>query len=290
MSGEPSASGPSPIFVIGSPRSGTSIVPWALAEHPSFWTSPESAFLPDLFPSGVVDRAFATAEAVGWAAALGVDRATFARHVGAGINDLLTSLSGGRRWIDQTPANTLIAFELADLLPQACFVHMVRDGRRVVDSMQHFSHSLGAELAAQGRLPRWAGDFRSSVTTWRDFVTTALRFEEEHAKRCVRLRLEDAVADPHGAFARLLGELGEPADARPAAYFSSRRINSSFGDQKGNADPKAVDVDADPFGGWTAEQRQVFVDEGAEELLERLGYSPSRPSSEGEPDAPAGVA
>ena len=263
---------PNPVFVIGSPRSGTSVVPWALAQHPRLWTSPESAFLQDLFPRGVVDATFGVAAAVGWSQALGIDRATFADHLGLGLNLLLTDRSGGRRWIDQTPANTNIAGELAEIFPGARFVHIVRDGRRVVDSMQHFRRRLGAGLAAEGRLPEWAGDFRSSVRTWCDFVGMAADMEKRFPDRCLRLRLEDAVADPPTTFDRLLGELGEPSDPAPAAYFASRRMNSSFGDDHGNADPAALAASPDPSASWSAEQREVFRDEGAGELLDRLGY------------------
>ena len=37
------------VFIIGCPRSGTSVFSWALAAHPNFWTSAESDYLADLF-------------------------------------------------------------------------------------------------------------------------------------------------------------------------------------------------------------------------------------------------
>src|SRR5581483_8893074 len=38
-----------PIFIIGSPRSGTSILALSLAQHSNLWTSGESYFIFDLF-------------------------------------------------------------------------------------------------------------------------------------------------------------------------------------------------------------------------------------------------
>ena len=266
---------PKPVFIIGSPRSGTSVVPWALAHHGSFWTTRESSFFLELFPPGVLDRAFGAAHEVGWADELAVDRATFTASVGLGLNALLTSRSGGRRWIDQTPANTVIVHELAELFPGAQFLHMVRDGRRVVHSMQHFGRTLGADLKARGGLPEWATDFRTSVRTWCDFVTMALEFEAEHPDRCIRMRLEDIVADPPAGFQQLLDHLRESANTQPAAYFATQRINSSFGDAAGNADPTAVAREPDPFRSWASEDQQTFAEEGAAALLERLGYPPS---------------
>ena len=37
------------MFVIGSPRSGTSVLPWSLAHHWDFWTSDETEFIFHLF-------------------------------------------------------------------------------------------------------------------------------------------------------------------------------------------------------------------------------------------------
>ena len=37
----------SPIFVVGSPRSGTSILTWCLGQHPNIFVLPESAWMGD---------------------------------------------------------------------------------------------------------------------------------------------------------------------------------------------------------------------------------------------------
>lgn len=47
---------PDPVFVIGVPRSGTTIVAWALAQHTRFWTSEESQFMWDLFGDAHLKR------------------------------------------------------------------------------------------------------------------------------------------------------------------------------------------------------------------------------------------
>ncbi len=46
------------VFVIGCPRSGTSILSWSLAAHHNFWTSAESYYLLDLFGSAKLHAAF----------------------------------------------------------------------------------------------------------------------------------------------------------------------------------------------------------------------------------------
>ena len=42
------------VFVIGCPRSGTSALSWALAEHPKMWTSAESDFMHQMFKGNML--------------------------------------------------------------------------------------------------------------------------------------------------------------------------------------------------------------------------------------------
>src|SRR3954469_7285830 len=49
---------PDPVFIIGAPRSGTSILVWALAQHPRLWGGPESNLLYHLYGDGHIDTVF----------------------------------------------------------------------------------------------------------------------------------------------------------------------------------------------------------------------------------------
>ncbi len=100
------------IFILGSPRSGTSVLAWALAQHPNFHTSAESDFLVDLFGKGQLKAAFANAQSrtdSGWLNEQRVDFAEFASSLGLGINALFDSRAQGARWVDATPGHTLTA-------------------------------------------------------------------------------------------------------------------------------------------------------------------------------------
>src|SRR5690348_1275207 len=96
----------SPIFIIGSPRSGTTILAWSLAQHTRLWTSEESEFLFDLFGNGRAEKVYQKAiqrPNPSWLRVQGIDWATFLQMFGVGINALFTNKSNGRRWIEQTP-------------------------------------------------------------------------------------------------------------------------------------------------------------------------------------------
>src|SRR5438874_4826617 len=103
---------PDPVFVIGSPRSGTTALARALGQHSQLCTSAESDFLFYLFQGQHAQKAFQRATDVAgerWLAVHGVDKKEFLAFLGLGLNALYTSRSQGRRWIEQTPLYRLIA-------------------------------------------------------------------------------------------------------------------------------------------------------------------------------------
>lgn len=224
---------PSPIFIVGSPRSGTSILAWSLAEHPDLWTSGEIQLLYGLFsPQAVLPRVERELRFPnGWFKEEGVSTAEFLSALGTGLNALLTSRSGGRRWIDQTPVNTLMAGVLAEMFPGARFVHILRDGRNVVDSMVHFGDSLPADEAeavhSVDLYPPWATDFAEACRTWANTVAAALELEGKRPERCHLVRYERFIRDPETCFDELSAFLGVRPHPQCAATVRSTHIHSS---------------------------------------------------------------
>jgi hypothetical protein len=90
-----------PVFIIGSPRSGTTILALALARHPALWYAGEGHVLAALFGPRRLDEIYRKAQAFNtWLARLDVSRLEFLQYTAAGINALYTSRSGGKRWIE----------------------------------------------------------------------------------------------------------------------------------------------------------------------------------------------
>ena len=176
------------MFIIGSPRSGTSVLAWSLAQRSELWTEAESDIFFYLLKDGHLERAFETSVARPdgtWLANHGVEIEQYLAHLGLGLNALLTDTSDGRRWIDQTPANTLVVDRLAQMFPGARFLHVLRDGRRVVHSMINFHRALSdpetvERMKSAGRLPPWATDFRDACRIWARFSNTAAQFCRRH--------------------------------------------------------------------------------------------------------------
>ena len=255
---------PSPIFIIGCPRSGTTALARALGEHSQLWTSHESYFLNGLFGDGrpaKVHRRQRARDAPGWLITEDVDRAEFLAYVGAGLNALYTSRSGGRRWIDQTPMYTLFAADLAELFPGAVFLHMLRDGRDVVESMMHFRAKFEDRPQARRHIPGWAADFDASCRTWTEYVTHAAGFCVDHPDRTHTVGNSRVATDPAAAVADVCRFLGIHAEDGPVQRLSAKRVNSSY---VGSAAAARSAAGAS----WTPPQRARFIELCGEAMID----------------------
>lgn len=271
-SGDPVRECRNPVFIVGSPRSGTSVLAWSLAEHTHLWTSGESDVLYELYgPKHVRDvyaRAFARPH--GWFRSQNVDQTEFLRCLGAGLSMLFASRSGTRRWIDQTPLYTLMVDVLAEMFPTAQFLNIVRDGREVVQSMLNF-HRL---FEKDGKLdwpegnfvPLWITDFRNACETWVEHVTVGTQFAENHPERCLTVLYRDLVTKPQQTFEAIQAFLQVPYETGPLEYLTTHRINSSFGSSKETSN--APERPSSPWDAWNFEQKQVFVHKSGHTLVD----------------------
>lgn len=276
-----------PIFIIGSPRSGTTVLARSLAEHSDLWTSEESEFLFDLFPGDRLKRCY---EKIynrpndSWLRAQGVGYAEFLEALGHGVNRLFSSRSRGRRWIEQTPQYGQIADVLALMFPGAYFLHILRDARRVVRSMinvtRRYSEAEKSARRAFGYLPSWPQDFRAACVSWRWSVESAMQFSAANPSRCLTVRNEALSTDPDTEFARIFEFIGVRPEHGPANYTKNNRINSSFQDITGGGpgEPSVAQgsaatsfassrIEPDPWDEWTMDQKLIFIGEAAPAML-----------------------
>jgi hypothetical protein len=237
-----------PVFVIGSPRSGTTALAASLATHSAFSEFGESQILSDLFAGGRLDANYHRAGRPdgSWLIRRGVSRTEFLRYLGLGLNALFTRVSDGRRWVDQTPNYTLFVDTIADMFPGAYFLHIIRDGRRVVHSMIHY----------RATAEPWTRDFAAACRTWRRFVTAALDFEVRRPARCLTVVNEALASSPRDNFARILRFLAAPLESGPAEFFANNRVNSSF--PLASANKETEQSRTDPWQLWTTDQRAIF--------------------------------
>lgn len=245
-----------PVFIIGSPRSGTSVLAWGLAQHSDFWTSGETDFIYHLYGQNHLEQAWhASGGDGGWMMRHGVDREEFMRAAGLSINMLISRRTSGRRWVDQSPTYTAMVSTIADMIPDALFVHIMRDGRNVVQSM-----------VTSGFNTPWATDFPEACRTWAWFVDRAVQFGAEAPDRYLALPYEFLSENPEACFAGLFEFLDAEYEEAPAEFLRTNRINSSYQPDG----PRGRDYlgPPQPWDQWSKQQRRLFAKHAGQTFVE----------------------
>ncbi len=239
----------SPVFIVGSPRSGTSILTWCLGQHPNLLGLEESNWMaPFAVDVAVAFRRGTARGERSQFSAMGMERERFMREIGECLDE---SILGYRhayeerlvqrarpdspenhpafkisrdgsdpkgRWVNGTPEYSHGIAGLRKLYPQARFIHLVRDCDLVVTSMLNFDRVAGARLVETAE---------EGYGRWLSCVRSCLLAESAYGPEVVcRILHKDMVDDPEGSIRRLLEFIGEPFAAaclQPLA----KRINSS---------------------------------------------------------------
>lgn len=208
---------PPPFFIVGCVRSGTTLLQTLMDAHPALAIPPEShlftrfsgAFrhygdlrrranlellVRDLLEDERIKR---------WKLAVSVE--AFCRNVPAPtLRDVIAHLyllyarqQGKPRWGDKTPQHALCLREIHGLFPEAQFIHLVRDGRDVAESLTRVIIGKKSVLANAHR--------------WREAVSACDAFKATvPAHQFLELRYESLVAQPEQEIARVFAFLGVP--------------------------------------------------------------------------------
>ncbi|MCS7007175.1 MAG: sulfotransferase [Thermoleophilia bacterium] len=213
------------VFVVGSPRSGTTFLAGAIGSVPGFVdlgeVAPLKAAVPELaaLPPDEAARRLRRTLAL-------------ARRIG---------LVGSVRAVEQTPELAHLVDVVAEAYPQGRIVHLIRDGRDVVCSLLEKpwlrATSRGADDAGipHGAYARFwvepdrreefagASDARRAAWVWRSYVGRA----RSASAPVLEVRYERVVSDPSGVAAELAAWLDAPV--APLAAALSRAHSGSVG-------------------------------------------------------------
>ncbi len=267
-----------PVFVLGSPRSGTTLLFEALGRSPHLGSlGVESHLLWEMFhpvirPDRITHQ-------------VGPDEVTSReRRV---LYWAIDRLSGGRRYLDKAPRNCLRVPYLDELFPGANFVYLKRDGRAAVSSLITGWRAPGGMFPGT-KLPAPLDIQGYDGRTWKFLVprgweayTTGKSLAEVCAfqwvaanqalldargriapERWIELTYEELVASPRDQLGALLGRLALPQD--PAVL------------------DRAVSLDRHVTKAVTAPRRDKWRQENPEEIgsilplieptMRRMGY------------------
>ncbi len=190
-----------PVFIVGMPRSGTTLCEQILASHPQVFGADE---LPDIgrIARGLKRKYTGQLEAsneAGYAAHLNRD---VAQSVAQHHLDRLRSLSpDASRIVDKMPMNYYWLGLIATLFPQSRIIRCRRDPMDVGLSC------YGRNLAF---LPIWASDLRAIGHVHRQHDRLMAHWQRVLPIQMLDVVYEDVVGDLEGAARRLIGYCGLP--------------------------------------------------------------------------------
>jgi Sulfotransferase family len=269
------------VFVVGCPRSGTTLLQRMLDAHPRMAVANDSHFIPRaiedvgpralLAPEALRDLPL-TPELVAWVRGYkrfvrlhlpddAVERAaaepTFAAFVEALYTEF-ASLSGKQLGGEKTPDYVRSLPLLHTLFPWARSVHIVRDGRDVALSTLEWAR----EDKGPGKLSLWAEEPVAVCALWWSWQTGCGLGDAKKlpAGRTTMLRYEDLVASPEATLRPVTDFLGLP--------FAPEMLTFHEGKTKKNAALSAKSAWLPPTPGLRDYRTQM--DARAVELFEAL--------------------
>ena len=213
----------SPIFIVGVPRSGTTLLAAILGAHPRIVCGQETHFFTESFSEGVAseicrdphwpDRAINYLESIRlddtWfrlnhGVTLEVLKEALAarqpsvRSVLSGFMELFMQRHGGQRWCEKTPDHLPYVARIRQHYPESPIIRIVRDPRSVLASMLNV---------------RWGPpSLLSAIRLYRDYEDRSARFFQTDSQAHT-VKYEELLRDPESVvktICRLLGESYDP--------------------------------------------------------------------------------
>ncbi|OHC49534.1 MAG: sulfotransferase, partial [Rhodanobacter sp. RIFOXYA1_FULL_67_6] len=198
----------SPVFVVGFPRSGTTLLEQMLDAHPDFRSMDERAYIHDLiegmelvgqqYPADLASLTQQDADQL---------RSVYRRMVGEVLPDL-----GERRLVDKNPLNMLCLPMIMRLFPQARIILCLRHPCDVLLSCSMQPFRSPAFMVLCSSLQRLAQGYARAFEQW-------YRDVEAFAPHVLEWRYESVVSRFDDQVARL-GSFLETADTSPMTRFA----------------------------------------------------------------------
>lgn len=199
-----------PIFIVGMPRSGTSLVEQILACHPRVFGAGELTAIDHAVQSlRQIDQGAMTPQAL---------QKSIGR-IASGYVGLLTRLSDGEEFVtDKNPMNFMHLGIISRLFPSARVIHCLRNPIDTCVSC-YFHNFMGAtaytdDLASLGS---YYNDYRRLMEHWKTVVQTPI----------LDVVYEDVVADLEGSARRMLDFLELEWDPAVTRFNESDRVTTT---------------------------------------------------------------
>lgn len=264
----------SPFFIVGAPRSGTTLLRTMLSTHPRICIPHETEFFMLVPPcsdandlrQAIRDYSTSTPFRQQELDPHRLDAATSAANRATIFLEMMrlhAARSGKPRIGEKSPHHYRHVEAIAAELPEAKFIHIRRDVR---------------DVAASGMLEAWS--CRSAIAqakSWRDTIREHLRLQGIlPADRYCEVRFETLVAEPDRELRRLCDFLGEEFHPQMLRFDERARAAMSRGDAAwSGSTPVALDARAVGRHRTRLTERQLHaVQRIAADEMRQMGYEP----------------
>ena len=202
-----------PVFVVGCPRSGTTLLQALIANQGDMITFPETHFFGSVQSLGLLNHDFITKDQVRailermesagrlgisndvlcWFDKISSDRKIRLKDI---FEIVLTSLMAGevqpgKRWLEKTPSNGLCIQRIAELYPDGLFVGIVRDPFNAI-------YSILANFPPDG-----AKKSERTASFWAQHQQSLLNFRKENPQKIWIVKYEELAQDPEGSLSEV---------------------------------------------------------------------------------------
>ena len=188
------ATQPGPVFIVGSMRSGSTLLRLILDSHPDIAIGPESGFMSGLAGVKEVPN---WQWGAGWFERLGWSEEELDERLRVfydGIFRRYAEQRGKQRWGEKTPFHTSHIDEMARVFPDAVFVGIVRHPGAVAVSLRKKFHYT----------------FSDAVDYWMSTNYDLVRSGSTLSRRFVLIRYEDLLRDGEAVLRELMAAIDEP--------------------------------------------------------------------------------
>jgi tetratricopeptide (TPR) repeat protein len=199
-----------PVFIVGLPRSGTTLIEQILASHSQVFGAGELRLARQAFEAM---PQVASLDAAPMACLPALDRGDVRRLARMHLNQLQEVSPEAARVVDKMPDNYLYLGLLAVQFPRARFIHCRRDLRDVAVScwMTNFRHI------------RWARDTEHLAARFRDYRRTMDHWQSVLPVPLLEIHYEETVADLEAVARRLVSWCGLHWEPACLAFHKTRR-------------------------------------------------------------------
>lgn len=200
-----------PVFIVGMPRSGTTLIEQILASHPEVFGAGEL----NLFAQSVDAVANAMPRSPPFPELAAAMEAEHFRTLGAFYCDRLAQRApGASRVVDKMPENFLFTGLIHLALPNATIIHAVRDPVDTCVSCFSILFAQQPHTYDLAELGRYYRQYRALMAHWRRVLPP---------QRMIEVRYEDLVGDLEAVARRVVDRCGLAWDARCLDFHRTER-------------------------------------------------------------------